>query len=172
MIPHVQVIIIYSLCRKSSIMWIYGNTWHRQTISWKSIHYNLLTHINTLLMSSFLRIYQLCHQGTLNFFLMTTCSNRTIVYIFLDAQISIENTLALLSSLLCVLFGSLHNILKNIFSSFYIWWIRPLNLWECQHIFAVQAKWKNNNNYFKCPLSHKTSKREWNLKQRNSFLGT
>lgn len=47
--------------------------------------------------------------------------------------------------------------------------MRPLNLRECQNIFAIQAKGKNNNNYFKCPLSHSTSKGECNL--REAVLG-
>lgn len=43
MIPHVQTIIVYSPCRKPSIVWIYSDTWHWQNISWEAINKNFLT---------------------------------------------------------------------------------------------------------------------------------
>lgn len=58
---------------------------------------------HTLLTSSFLCIYELCHQETPNFFLMTTYSNKMMFSILLDAKINIENNLAFLASLLCEL---------------------------------------------------------------------
>lgn len=91
--------VIYSLCKGSSTTWVYGDTWHRQNTSWKSVHYSFL-HYHTLLTSSFLRISKLCHQETRNFFIMTTYPNKMMISILLDARINIENNLTFLLSLL------------------------------------------------------------------------
>lgn len=63
-------------------------------------------------MSSFLRSHQLCDQEVLIYFLNTIYSNKMVIYMFLYDKINIENNSALLASLLCVQFDSLHSILK------------------------------------------------------------
>lgn len=62
-------------------------------------------------MSSFLKSHQLCDQ-VLFYFLNTIYSNKIMIYMFWYNKKNIENNSALLASLLCVLFDSLHSILK------------------------------------------------------------
>lgn len=82
-IPQVQTNIIYSLCRKSSVMWIYV----------PDIEYFLRINqfVNTItrLMSSFLRIHQLSDQET--HFTANIYGNKMLIYIFLDYKMHREN---------------------------------------------------------------------------------